>query len=147
MKISSILFAAITLIMFNSCNVNNQSSASRHVNRSSGTTATSTVTPTNSSLSLFDYLRKVPGVQVSGTESNPNIMVRTSFNSSYSSNQPLFVIDGRPVGNNYQTAAGMVDVNDIKSITVLKDVASTSEYGMQGSNGVIVIRLKKGNDR
>jgi TonB-dependent SusC/RagA subfamily outer membrane receptor len=147
MKKFCVLFMAFALVAFYSCKVNNQSSSSRHVNRDSGTTATSTVAPTNSSLSLFDYLRKVPGVQVSGTESSPRIMVRTSFSSSYSSSTPLFVIDGRPVGNSYQTAAGMVDVNDIKSITVLKDVASTSEYGMQGANGVIVIRLKKGNDR
>ena len=39
----------------------------------------------------------------------------------------------------------MINPNDIESITVLKDAASTSVYGNRGSNGVIVITTKKGS--
>jgi hypothetical protein len=49
---------------------------------------------------LADYLRRLPGVQVRGTGDNVNIQIRGA--SSFSSEtQPLFVLDGRVMGNNY----------------------------------------------
>ena len=68
-------------------------------------------------------------------------------------NSPLFVIDGVPINNGSSISGGgtpgigilsMINTNDIESITVLKDAASTSVYGNRGSNGVIVITTKKG---
>ena len=65
-------------------------------------------------------------------------------------NSPLFVIDGVPIANGSSISGGgtpgigilsMINTNDIESITVLKDAASTSVYGNRGSNGVIVITL------
>ncbi|MCL3779723.1 SusC/RagA family TonB-linked outer membrane protein [Prolixibacteraceae bacterium JC049] len=53
---------------------------------------------------------------------------------------PLYIIDG------IQKDAGQfgnLDANDIESITVLKD-ASAAIYGVQASNGVIVVTTKKG---
>lgn len=43
-----------------------------------------------------------------------------------------------PIGN-----FGWLDPYDIESIEVLKDVAATSLYGMQGANGVIIIKTKR----
>ena len=65
--------------------------------------------------------------------------------------QPLYVIDGFPVenlslnGNDRTVAAGIPGLNleDIESITVLKDAAAASIYGARASNGVIVIVTKK----
>src|SRR5690606_20150830 len=52
---------------------------------------------------------------------------------------PLYVIDGFPIG----TRMGQnLNPNDIESITVLKDAASTAIYGARGSNGVILITTK-----
>jgi len=48
---------------------------------------------------------------------------------------PLFVVDGI-IGGNY-------DPNDVESITVLKDAASTALYGSQANAGVIVVTTKK----
>lgn len=53
--------------------------------------------------------------------------------------RPLYVIDGFPVG----TSVGQnLNPNDIESMTVLKDAASTAIYGARGSNGVILITTK-----
>ncbi len=136
----------IALFLVSACAVNNQATNGGKVNRNSNTNATSTA-QTDVPQTLLEYLRRVPGVQVSGTENNPTILVRNSFSIQPGSDRPLFVVDGTPVGNEYSQVASMVAVNDIKSITVLKDVASTSAYGIRGAAGVIVIRTKTGRDR
>ncbi len=63
---------------------------------------------------------------------------------------PLYVIDGFPVENTRYTSRGplvenLPDLNleDIESITVLKDAAATSIYGARAANGVVVIITKK----
>lgn len=56
------------------------------------------------------------------------------------SGNPLFIIDGMP--GDYST----LNPNDIASIEVLKDAASTAVYGSSGSNGVIIITTKKGQE-
>jgi TonB-linked SusC/RagA family outer membrane protein len=52
---------------------------------------------------------------------------------------PLYVIDGFPVGTN---VGQNLNPNDIETITVLKDAASTAIYGARGSNGVVLITTK-----
>ena len=72
----------------------------------------------------------------------------TTMNASTS---PLYVIDGFPVekttltGNGDGVEEGTPDLNmdDIESITVLKDAAAASIYGARAANGVIVITTKK----
>ncbi|NDV17488.1 SusC/RagA family TonB-linked outer membrane protein [Muricauda sp. TY007] len=63
---------------------------------------------------------------------------------------PLFVIDGFPVEQtrynaNYGLEENLPNINieDIESITVLKDAAATSIYGARAANGVVVILTKK----
>lgn len=63
---------------------------------------------------------------------------------------PLYVIDGFPVENTRYTSSGSLEENlpdlnmeDIESITVLKDAAAASIYGARAANGVIVITTKK----
>lgn len=81
------------------------------------------------------------------TGSNPNalpdILIRgvTSFsNTDQSVNQPLIVRDGTIV-----TLADLydMDINEIQSITVLKDASAASLYGAKAANGVIVIERKR----
>ena len=64
------------------------------------------------------------------------------------SNDPLIVIDGVPVEGNELKGSpnylGTINPNDIESISVLKDAASTVLYGSRASNGVILINTKKG---
>lgn len=56
---------------------------------------------------------------------------------------PLVVMDGQVVN---QGLSG-INPEDIENITVLKDAASTSLYGVRASNGVIVITTKKPKDK
>ncbi|UIR56247.1 SusC/RagA family TonB-linked outer membrane protein [Sphingobacterium sp. SRCM116780] len=51
---------------------------------------------------------------------------------------PLWVIDGVIVGS----SAGDLNPDDIASLTILKDAASTAIYGSQGANGVVVVTTK-----
>ncbi|MGH2644460.1 MAG: TonB-dependent receptor plug domain-containing protein, partial [Chitinophagaceae bacterium] len=70
--------------------------------------------------------------------SSPSITFRggTTFGGS---GTPLIIVDGIIVPSLYG-----LDMNDIKSITVLKDAASTAIYGARASNGVILITTKTG---
>lgn len=110
--------------------------------RSSGNSTGSSVKVTNSSLSLADYLRRLTGVVVQGSGDNVRVMVRGA-SSFQGSNEPLFVVDGRRAGKGYRSVSTIVDVNDIDRIEVLKGSRASSEYGLEGSNGVIVIYTKR----
>lgn len=100
---------------------------------------------TNSSLSLADYLRRVPGVTVQGSGSSATVLVR-GVQSANAGNQPLFVIDGARMGRSFSRVIDAVDVNDIDTINVLKGNEASGRYGMQGSAGVIEIRTKRDNN-
>lgn len=50
-------------------------------------------------------------------------------------------MDGVPVSSSVMTD---LSANDIESITVLKDAASTSIYGARAANGVVYITTKRG---
>ncbi|MEQ8474236.1 MAG: SusC/RagA family TonB-linked outer membrane protein [Marinoscillum sp.] len=67
--------------------------------------------------------------------------VRIRGFSSFTNNEPLWVIDGVQ-----STDKGLtwLNPNDIESIQVLKDAAAASIYGSRASNGVIVVTTKKG---
>ena len=58
---------------------------------------------------------------------------------SRNGHHPLFVIDG--VISNQDTLG--LNVNDIKSITVLKDGSTMKLYGVKGKDGVILITTKR----
>ena len=86
---------------------------------------------------------KVSSVSVSNTAlANPNstgsIQIR-GISSRNASLSPLIVIDGIPGGD-------LTNINpaDIESIDVLKDGAASAIYGTRGSNGVVLVNLKKG---
>ena len=61
--------------------------------------------------------------------------------SSLSNNDPLYIIDGA-FGD-----ISMVDPNDITSIEVLKDAASTAIYGARAGHGVVLITTKRGKSQ
>lgn len=72
----------------------------------------------------------------------PSIRIR-GISSINAGTQPLVVIDGFPIGDGIPQS---LNPNDIESITVLKDAASTSIYGARGSNGVILIQTLKAKE-
>jgi len=86
---------------------------------------------------------RVPGVHITRTADGGiavQIRGRTTFSGD---NAPLYVIDGVPIQPGPGGSLAGISPYDIASIEVLKDAAATAEYGSRGSNGVIVIKLKK----
>ncbi|WP_020605565.1 SusC/RagA family TonB-linked outer membrane protein [Spirosoma spitsbergense] len=71
--------------------------------------------------------------------SAPDIRIR-GFGSISSGNSPLYVVDGIP----YTADIATLSPNDIETITVLKDAASTALYGARAANGVVIVTTKKG---
>ena len=83
-----------------------------------------------------------PGVEVTRTVGG-GISVRIrGISSFYSSNEPLYVLDGSPIQPGPNGSLTWLNPYDIESIQVLKDPAETAIYGMRGANGVIVIKTK-----
>ena len=72
----------------------------------------------------------------------PDIRVRGQGSISFDSN-PLIVVDGIAVGTDADYLSSL-DMNDVESIEILKDAASSAIYGSRGANGVIMITTKDG---
>ncbi|MEE1317247.1 MAG: SusC/RagA family TonB-linked outer membrane protein, partial [Prevotella sp.] len=90
----------------------------------------------------------VPGVTLTssngGPDQSPTIRIR-GFGSLNAGKDPLIIVDGAPYSGDMNT----LNPNDVESMTVLKDAASSALYGARGANGVIIIttkQAKKGQD-
>ncbi|MEN5433098.1 SusC/RagA family TonB-linked outer membrane protein [Sphingobacterium faecium] len=72
----------------------------------------------------------------------PNVQVRGK-NSINASSEPYIVVDGIPLS---RTDGSINDINpnDIESVEILKDPSAVAIYGVNGSNGVILITTKRG---
>ncbi|HEV2148381.1 MAG TPA: TonB-dependent receptor plug domain-containing protein [Longimicrobiaceae bacterium] len=60
------------------------------------------------------------------------------------SSEPLFVVDGMPVEPGPGGALQGIAPEDVARIEVLKDIGSTSFYGVRGANGVVLITTRGG---
>jgi TonB-dependent starch-binding outer membrane protein SusC len=99
---------------------------------------------------------KLAGVVVtqgSGLAGSPSIIRIRGISSISAGGDPLYVIDGIPItqdygafgntgGTNFNPLA-TINPNDIESVEVLKDAAATSIYGSRGANGVIMITTRR----
>lgn len=81
------------------------------------------------------------GVTVTSNSGAPGegAKIRIRGVGTVNNTDPLYVIDGVPVGG-----SGSTNPADIESISVLKDAAACAIYGARGANGVVVITTKKG---
>ena len=94
----------------------------------------------NVSSALIGTMSGVQTLQSSGQPgSETKIRVR-GISSINGVTAPLYVVDGVP----YDGDLSAINSQDIASMTVLKDAVSTSLYGSRGSNGVVMITTKKG---
>ena len=102
---------------------------------------------------------KVSGVTINstgGTGSTVSMLIRGATSLS-TDNQPLFVVDGVPIGNTVNNVGGFGDDNrvdygneisdlnpeNIESITILKGPSAAALYGTRAGNGVVLITTKK----
>jgi len=85
---------------------------------------------------------KLPGVSVTSQDGRPgaDISIRVRGGGSISqSNEPLYIVDGFPV-----SSISDIPGDQIQSVDVLKDAASTAIYGSRGANGVVIVTTKSG---
>jgi len=86
---------------------------------------------------------KVAGMGIvssSRVDQSGSIRIRGT-RSLNANNDPLVIIDGVP------GRMESVNTNDIESLEVLKDAASTAVYGSRGANGVIIISTKRAGEQ
>lgn len=86
----------------------------------------------------------VAGMNVAQTSGQPGsdaatIRLRGTGTFSSSGNSPLVLVDG------IEWSMNDINPNDIASVSVLKDAASTAIYGTRAANGVILITTKQGS--
>lgn len=89
---------------------------------------------------------RLAGVVASATEGSPGAAVTVQVRGGSSitqDNAPIYIVDGIQMEN----ALTFIAPQEIASIDVLKDAASTAIYGARGANGVIVITTKGGANR
>jgi TonB-linked SusC/RagA family outer membrane protein len=85
---------------------------------------------------------RVAGVTFMQTTGQPgkdgaSFIIR-GINSVGGSSEPLILIDG------LKRSLDDVDPNDIESFSVLKDASATAVYGIEGANGIIVVKTRGG---
>ncbi len=91
---------------------------------------------------------KIAGVQLINTDGAPGSGVTVKIRGASSitaGSAPLYVVDGFPYpvsDDPMENPLSKLAPDDIESITVLKDVASTAIYGAEGANGVILITTR-----
>jgi TonB-linked SusC/RagA family outer membrane protein len=102
---------------------------------------------------------QAPGVQVTQSSGTPgggiSVHIRGATSIS-ASNTPLYIVDGiqiqtgglsdRSFGGQNDNALSLINPNDIESIVILKDASAKSLYGSRASNGVVIIKTKRGKN-
>ena len=106
------------------------------------------VTADNLMTKRYDNLSQLLEGEIAGFNTQSGLIRGTTTMNGVTN--PLYVIDGFPVESTRYDEWGSlnesvpnVDINEIESITVLKDAAAASIYGARAANGVVVIVTKK----
>jgi TonB-dependent SusC/RagA subfamily outer membrane receptor len=92
---------------------------------------------------------RISGVQVTSVDGTPGspVAIRIRGVGTVGNTQPLFVIDGIPVGNlegEITNPLTTLNPSDIESMSVLKDASAAAVYGVRAANGVVLITTKRG---
>ncbi len=103
----------------------------------------------------------VPGVSIEQGTDATRVRYSTRIRGDASlsaSGEPLWIVDGVPIytgekstsvnGTQYTVSPlSFINPDDIESMTVLKDAATTALYGADGANGVILVTTKQGRSQ
>lgn len=94
---------------------------------------------TNVSSGLAGLVSGLMVTQNSGMAGSDGAVLRIRGIGSPNNTNPLIVVDGMP-----DVDINNINMNDIESVSVLKDAASSAIYGSRAANGVILITTKRG---
>ncbi|MGB0879015.1 MAG: SusC/RagA family TonB-linked outer membrane protein [Polaribacter sp.] len=105
---------------------------------------------------------KIAGVNITqnstGAGGSSRVVIRGA-SSLAGNNQPLYVVDGIPIGNDNNGSASLwggndggdgissLNPDDIESVSALKGGAAAALYGSRASGGVIIITTKSGKQQ
>lgn len=95
---------------------------------------------TNVSSSLSGLVPGLVVSQTTGFAGGDGASLKVRGMGSINNSDPLVVVDGMP-----DVDINRININDIESISVLKDAASSAVYGSRAANGVILITTKGGS--
>ncbi len=88
---------------------------------------------------------KAAGVQVTAANGKPGqgafVRIRGTGSLTAGGSSPLYIVDGAPIR---EEDLANIPNEDIENISILKDAATTAQYGSRGSNGVVIITTKSG---
>lgn len=87
---------------------------------------------------LQGKLNGVVTISSTGKPGENSVSMYIRGKSTWGTTDPLILVDG--VQRRYDD----IDLNEIQSISVLKDASATAVYGVRGGNGVILITTKRG---
>ena len=91
-------------------------------------------------VSLLDRLRRIPGIIV--RRNTPYILSNSADSPTSTSSEPLYVLDGYPIGNSFRDVSQLAQNVDVKTIEILKG-SEASFYGSRAGAGVIIITTYK----
>ena len=100
------------------------------------------VYPQNTIVTLLDYIRRLSGIMVLNRGGRKQIIYR-GFSSVYGENRPLFIVDGRRLGTDFNLVEKLVSVVDIADVTLMNNQEATIRYGIRAGNGAIIIKTKQ----
>jgi TonB-dependent starch-binding outer membrane protein SusC len=87
-------------------------------------------------------LMHVPGLYISRAPDGHSVLHLRGTATLMGDAEPLFVVNGIPLGSNVLGNLSAINPRDIETVEVLRDAAGTAGYGVRGANGVIIIRTK-----
>lgn len=100
-----------------------------NLNRSTSAGILSRLRGVSNGLSFDDRNQREPRISVRG------------LSTLYAGSEPLIVLNNFP----YEGDIRNINPNDVETVTILKDAAAASIWGVRAANGVIVITTKKGS--
>lgn len=89
---------------------------------------------------LQGKLNGVVAINSTGKPGDNSVSMYIRGKSTWGNTDPLVLVDG------IQRNMDDIDMNEIETISVLKDASATAVYGVRGGNGVILITTKRGTD-
>lgn len=94
----------------------------------------------NISKALQGSMPGVTVIQTSGQPGKDDATIYIRGIGTMNNTAPMILVDG------VETSMNDININDIESVSVLKDAASASIYGTKAANGVILITTKRGEE-